>query len=425
MAGNRRPFVTHTLVLLLILAAAIFAVTRFVRIETVIGDVVITLQQADEHSFPAPDPEDRPVAVERRSEPLPDPTVAPRNVVLIIGDGMGIGHLSTASALFHGPHGRLAMETAPATALVKTASGNALVTDSAAAATAMATGFTTDTKKISRLPDGREPLTLLEAAKTRGLATGVITTAGMAGATPAAFVTHAESRTDYRHILEGMVSSEVDILIGGDWQIHRKARVRPDYIEAVRSVESTVGGRYTVVRDEEALAAAQIPVLALFPARPGRPESHGPRLVRSAGFALGRLAEAAGGFVLVLECEDTDEAAHTSDLAGLTEAMAELDEAVAAVLDFARERGDTLVLVTADHDTAGPGIVDGKFAERIAEVRWLTNAHTANWVPLFAFGPGSDQFRGVLDNTEIPRIIGRLLELDRFPDADGNTPFID
>ena len=105
--------------------------------------------------------------------------------------------------------------------------------------------------------------------------------------------------------------------------------------------------------------------------------------------------------------------------------MAELDEAVAVVLEFAIERGDTLVLITADHETASPAIVDGEYADRTAEVRWLTDNHTANWVPLLALGPGSDRFHGVLDNTEIPRIIGRLLELDRFPDAEGHTPFID
>lgn len=425
MPGSRRPLVTHTLLPLLLLVAVIFVATRFTRIETVIGDVIITLQRVDTRPFPAPEPGFRPTAHERRKVPSPGTEVAPRNVILIIGDGMGIGHLSTASALTKGPHGRLAMEAAPTTALVRTFSGDDLVPDSAAAATALATGFKTDRKMVSRLPDGREPLTLLEAARTRGFATGVITTTGLVDATPAAFVTHAKSRTDYRDILERMVSSHVDILIGGDWQLHPKAMARPGYIEAVRSIESLPHGRYTVVRDEEALASASIPLLALFPARPGCLESHGPRLVHSAGYALDRLADSAGGFLLVLESEDTDEAAHATDLAGLGDAMAELDEAVAAVVQFAHERGDTLVLVTADHNTASPAIVDGGYAERIAEVRWLTDSHTADWVPLFAFGPGADRFGGVLENTEIPRIIAALLHLDRFPDANGNTTPVD
>jgi alkaline phosphatase len=425
MAGKPHPLVTHTLVPLLVLAAVIFLVTRFTRIETVIGDVVVTFQGVDEHIFPAPEPGGRAVAGASRTLPPAAPAEAPRNVVLIIGDGMGIGHLSTASALFHGPDGGLAMETAPTTGLVRTYNGENLVPDSASAATALATGFRTDTKMVSRLPDGREPLTLLQAAEAHGFATGVITTAGLVDATPAAFVTHAESRNDYRHILEGMVSSEIDILIGGDWQRFRKAKARPDYISAAQTVESAVDGRYTVIRDPEDLDTAPIPVLALFPARPGSRKSHGPRLALSAGYALDRLAEAANRFLLVLESEDTDEAAHEADLEGLAGAMAELDGAVAVVLDFARERGDTLVLVTADHDSAGPGVVDGEFAAGIAEVRWLTDGHTANWVPLFALGPGSDRFYGVMDNTEIPRIIGQLLGLDRFPDADGNTPSID
>jgi alkaline phosphatase len=425
MSTNRRPVVTHTLLPLLLVAAVIFAVTRFTRIEAVIGDVVMTLQREEKQVFPAPQPGSRPAALELSTPAFGESTATPRNVVLILGDGMGIGHLSTASALLAGPHGRLAIEAAVTTALVKTSNGNELVSDSASAATSLATGLKTDTRMISRLPDGREPRTLFEAAQARGLATGMITTSGIVDATPAAFVTHAESRTDYRQILEGMLSSNVDILIGGDWRRYPRAAAQPDYVEAVQSVGSAADGRYTVVRDEDVLASAPIPLLALFPARPGSLQSYGPPLVRSARLALDRLSDTGSGFVLVVESEDTDEAAHGTDLSRLTAAMAELDEAVAGVLEFARGRDDTLVLVTADHDTGSPAIIGGEFADPVAEVRWLTRGHTATWVPLFAFGPGSNRFRGVLDSTEIPRIIGRLLELDRFPDADRNTPLVD
>jgi alkaline phosphatase len=425
MRAKQRPLVTHTLVPLLLLMAVIFTVTRFARIETMIGDVVITLQQAHTPAFPVPETGPRPDEVAHRPMSSAELSASPRNIVLIIGDGMGVGHLSTASALLQGPEGWLAMEAAPTTALVKTSSRDDLVPDSAAAATALATGFKTDTKMVSRLPDGREPVTLLQAAKARGFATGMITTSGLVDATPAAFVTHAKSRTDYRQILEGMLSSDVDVLIGGDWRRYPRAAAQPDYIEALQSVGSAADGRYTVVRDEDALASAPIPFLALFPARPGSRQSYGPPLVRSARLALDRLSDTGGGFVLVVESEDTDEAAHGTDVSRLTAAMAELDEAVAAALEFARGRDDTLVLVTADHDTGSPAIIGGEFVDPVAEVRWLTRGHTATWVPLFAFGPGSNRFRGVLDSTEIPRTIGRLLELDRFPDADRNTPLID
>lgn len=425
MPATKRPIITHALLPLLMVGAVVFAVTRFTRIEVVIGDVAVTLQRTAKQAFPARVPGAGSTAFEHSNTAYGESTAAPRNVVLILGDGMGIGHLSTASALLVGPHGRLTMEAAPTAALVKTFGGSRLVPDSAAAATALATGFKTHTKMISRLPDGREPWTLLEAAEAEGFATGVITTSGLVDATPAAFVTHAASRTEYRQILEGMVSSNVDILIGGDWRRYPRASARPDYLEAVRSIGSAADGRYTVVHDQDLLGSAPIPLIGLFPARPGSRQSYGPPLVRSARFALDRLSHAAGGFMLVVESEDTDEAAHGTDLAELTAAVAELNDALAAVLEFARERGDTLVVVTADHDTASPAVIGGRFVDRTAEVRWLTSGHTGGWVPLFAFGPGSDRFRGVLDNTEIPRTIGELLELDRFPDADRNTPSID
>jgi hypothetical protein len=141
MRAKQRPLVTHTLVPLLLLMAVIFTVTRFARIETMIGDVVITLQQAHTPAFPVPEPGPRPDEVAHRPMSSAELSASPRNIVLIIGDGMGVGHLSTASALLQGPEGWLAMEAAPMTALVKTSSRDDLVPDSAAAATALATGF--------------------------------------------------------------------------------------------------------------------------------------------------------------------------------------------------------------------------------------------------------------------------------------------
>jgi alkaline phosphatase len=95
--------------------------------------------------------------------------------------------------------------------------------------------------------------------------------------------------------------------------------------------------------------------------------------------------------------------------------VAELDAAHRAALDFASARADTLVLVTADHDTGGPGIVTGWYDEGTAELHWVGNEHTAQWVPLFAWGPGAHRFAGVIDNTEIGRVVAELLELEGLP----------
>jgi len=371
----------------------------------------------DQHAFPAPG--SRPsgtagpaaVSVPAASEG------APRNLILVVADGMGLGQLSAVSALLRGPDGGLAVEHAPVVGLVRTWAADALVTDSAAAASAMATGLKTPKGAISMQPDGSSPRTLFEAAAAAGVATGFVTTSGMVDATPAAFLTHAAHRDEYRTILAQMLACDGTVLIGGDWQQYPKALLQPDYLELVRDAESAAGGRRTVVRDPAALANAPAPVLALLPARPGSRSAHGPPLASSVRRALALLGEPERGFLLVVEHEETDEAAHDNDLEGVVAAMAELDEAIRVVLEFASSRGDTLVVVAADHDTAGLALTNGDFNDGIAELRWLDDGHLGTWVPLFAFGPGAARFGGVLENVDIGRRLAELQGLAGLPPA--------
>jgi len=121
----------------------------------------------------------------------------PRNLILVVADGMGLGQLSAVSALVRGPAGGLAVERAPVVGLVRTWAGDALVTDSAAAASAMATGMKTPGGAVSTQADGSRPRTLFEAAAASGMATGFVTTSGLVDATPAAFLTHAGHRDEY------------------------------------------------------------------------------------------------------------------------------------------------------------------------------------------------------------------------------------
>ena len=199
------------------------------------------------------------------------------------------------------------------------------------------------------------------------MATGVVTTAGLADATPAAFLAHAGHREEYRTILEQLLTSNATVLIGGDWRRSVKAARQPDYLELVRDAEAVAGARFTVVRDAAALASAPAPLLALLPARPGSRSAHGPPLAESTRRALELLGDRAAGFLLVVEQEETDESAHDHDLDAVVAALAELDEALRVILEYAAARSDTLVVVTADHDTAGLAITDGDFDEGVGE----------------------------------------------------------
>jgi alkaline phosphatase len=158
-----------------------------------------------------------------------------------------------------------------------------------------------------------------------------------------------------------------------------------------------------------------VPVLAVFPPRGKDGDAYGPRLTELAVFAVERLEAVGNGFLLLIESEVTDGMGHDNQIAGLVDGVRELDDAVAAILAWAAPRGDTLVLVTADHDTGGLGIVGGRYNGEDAEVRWATDNHTAQWVPLFAFGPGSECFSGVIDNTDIAILIAKLIGIGDFP----------
>jgi len=205
------------------------------------------------------------------------------------------------------------------------------------------------------------------------------------------------------------------VLIGGDYTHHSKAKKQADYIDMINNVESAQSAGKTVVRSGEDLRASSGPVVALFPPRPGFVYAHGPPLTDTADYALGVLNNNPSGFFLLLECEETDEGAHVNDLDRVVAGMAELDLATRRVLEFARTNGDTLVIVTADHDTGGVAILDGPFDEATATVGWVSDNHIGSWVPLFAFGPGAARFSGVMDNTDIGLRIADLLGLDGFP----------
>ena len=419
MAARARPRWGHPIITaattLLVVVVVLAIAARFAPWELPIGDIVVRSRPELIHAFPPPDP-DSLLTAGRRHDVDVDEQTRPRNVIMVIGDGMGIGQISTASALLHGIGGGLAIDTAPVTGLVSTHAGNELVTDSAASATAMATGFKVPKKAISILPDGSIPVTIFEAAVAAGMSTGLVTTSGLADATPAGFISHAEKREHYSDILRGMLASGTELLIGGDWAAHDKAPRDADFQEMLGRIDDLASNAgYSVVRDGAELRAVEGRVLALFPPRGRSGSAHGPPLVEVVDFALGRLGDSEDGFLLLVESEVTDGRGHANDIAGVTEGIRELDTAVASILAWVEPRGDTLVIVTADHDTGGLGIVDGDYDDGVAEVRWATENHTGQWVPLFAFGPGSQSFNGVMDNTDIGILIAKLLEIEDFP----------
>lgn len=318
----------------------------------------------------------------------------PKNVILLIADGMGPAHV-TAAKQVRGAQFRTG--TMPVVGLVTTSSADRFVTDSAAAATALATGFKTNYEMVSIDPATGAPLpTVLEQAEKRGKATGLVTTADFWDATPAAFAAHAKHRDD-ADVMDQMVRSGAEIIAGTGLEKFGKDR-RP----AFEAFAAKAG--YTAIDTRAELDAARgSRLLAVF-AGPERdldvPDAPLPVMAQ---WAIERLAEDPEGFFLMIEHEGPDSASHQNHTIDVRSALASFDQAVGVALDFAARRGDTLVVVTADHETGGLRITETKRGR--FRMEWSTTDHTATAIPIFAFGPGAEAFAGFQDNTDVGKTL--------------------
>lgn len=341
----------------------------------------------------------------------------PKNVILILGDGMGFQQIGAARIALQGVNGRLFMERFPVTGWMWTHSLEELYTDSAAGAAALATGKKTKPLMLSQSPDGKPQKTLMEAGMERGMRAAMITTATIFDASPSAFVVHHRHRRDYEEVTAQMAAAGVELLLseGVDEDDDRWREVWPKILENYRSAG------YRIVRTwEEVEALAGTPGEKLLGFLPpdslAKERSTPPVLSDLSALALERLAGAEQGFFLLVEEEDTDTHSHRGNMDRVVAAMAALDAVARQAVDFARSNGETLVLITADHETGALTLIGGKDGGTL-DYRWIHGNHSASPVPLLAYGPGAERFSGVLDNTEVPRILDALLGLGLFAPA--------
>ena len=347
--------------------------------------------------------------------PAPDGPV--RNVVLLIGDGMGVSQVTAASIRAGGADGRLYMERMPVVGLAKTHSAGELVTDSAAAATALATGRKTNNGKVSVAPNGKKLLTILEAAARKGMATGLVVTSSITHATPAAFAAHVNSRSDEAEIAAQILNDKVTVLLGGGRSFFLpKSEPGSARNDARNLLAEAKKAGYSVVQDKQQFeSAANAPLLGLFQLGALTTHTPEPSLAELTGKAIGLLSRNKTGFFLMVEGSQIDWAAHGGNSDETVRQTLLMDEAVKVALDFAAKDRRTLVLVTADHETGGMAIVGGALDGAKIDVKWLGGSHTAEPAPIYAFGPQARRFTGVLNNTDIPRLLSRLLGVESLP----------
>ncbi len=351
--------------------------------------------------------------VERLVHSFP-PGARPRNVILILGDGMGFHQINAARMALKGVNGRLFLERFPITGWMWTHSIHELYTDSAAGASALATGFKTEPLMLSQTPEGQPQKTLLEAGMERGMRGALITTSTIFDATPSAFVVHHNYRRDYSVVTAQMAASGVELLLseGVPAEEERWLEVWPAIEENYRSQG------YRIVKTWEELQAlapsSQEKVAAFLPPDSlAKERTTSPLLSDLSTIALERLADAEEGFFLLVEDEDTDTHSHRGNLDRVIEAVAAIDRVAEQAVEFADANGETLVLITADHETGALVLIGGKDGGNL-DYRWISGNHSTSPVPVLAYGPGAERFSGVLDNTEIPRILDDLLELGLF-----------
>ena len=333
-----------------------------------------------------------------------------KNVILMIGDGMGVSQI-TAGMIKN--NNRLNLERFPIVGLHKSHSSDNLITDSAAGATAFSSGVKTYNGAIGVDPKKKSVITILEECEEKGMATGMVSTSTIVHATPASFIAHQPSRKMYEEIAADFLKTEIDLFIGGGKKYFDRRET--DERDLYKELEEK--GYYVSDYFKENMSAIKFDPNKNFayftadddplPVASGRDYLYGATRV-STGFLK---AHSKGkGYFLMIEGAQIDWGGHANDANYIISEMLDFDKSVGAVLDWAEKDGETLVVVTADHETGGFSINLGTTQDTMI-TEFTTDYHTAEMIPVFAYGPGSENFSGIYENTAIYDKIKKALGL--------------
>lgn len=317
------------------------------------------------------------------------------NIIFLIGDGMGVSQIYAGMTA---NKGHLALEKCRHIGFIKTYSSNNYKTDSAAGGTAFACGEKTRNGMIGMGPDSTSLKTILEIAEEHGLSTGLVSTSSITHATPASFIAHEVSRNNYEEIAADFLDTDIDLFIGGGMNHFAD---REDGRNLVTELENK---GYTVLNSMEEIENFTGDKLAGLTAdghNPRYSEGRGDMLPQSVKTATRLLSQNKKGFFLMAEGSMIDWGGHDNDTEYIVEEMLDFDRAVAAALDFAEKDGNTLVVVTADHETGGMALQGGNFQTGQVWASFTTDGHTGVMIPVFAYGPGAETFIGIYENTDI------------------------
>lgn len=317
-----------------------------------------------------------------------------KNIILLIGDGMGHAHVF---AVITANKGTTYFQQFSNNGFSRTASANKYTTDSAAAGTALSSGEKTNNGSIGVDVNNSPIETILEIADKNGKATGMVATSSITHATPASFIAHQLNRKMYEEIALDFLNTDIDVFIGGGKNNFDKRN------DGLNLLDSLKNRGYSVLDNQSDITEFSGDKLAGFIAKkhPKGISERGNVLVPSTNKAIEILSKNENGFFLMVEGSQIDWAAHDNNTSNLMKEVADFDKAIGEALKFAEKDGNTLVIVTADHETGGFVVKGGSDNSGEVKGNFASKSHTPTMVPVFAYGPGADKFRGIYQNTEI------------------------
>lgn len=327
-----------------------------------------------------------------------------KNIILMIGDGMGVAQIYSG---YTANRGALNLFNMVNIGFSVTYSSDSYITDSAAGGTAMATGTKTNNRYVGVDSAGVHHRSIPEAVKPSGVRSALISAGDITDATPAAFYAQQPERAWSEAIAKDFLSNPVDILIGGGYNSFVKRSDNQNLFTILQKEGYTVSGTFEAIDTIKNNKFAILDDKAVVSKAKGR----GDFLSRSLTKSIGVLKKNKAGFFIMAEGAQIDYGGHSNEMGYVAREMVDFDKAIGEAMRFADENGETLIVVTADHETGGLSLLDGDIQKGYIDSNFSSNDHSAVMVPVFAYGPHSQDFRGVYQNTAIFDKIMKIFEL--------------
>lgn len=343
---------------------------------------------------------EHPYAVEKLQAPKGKKV---KNVILMIGDGMSLMHVYTAWAA---NRGKLWLENAQATGLSKTWAVKKLVTDSGSGGTSLATGVKTVYHAVGVDPEGKPLTSLVDVAKELGKDAGMAVTCRLWDATPCDFCCHNIDRDKEEELVGDYPTSGVDFVFGGGAQKFTNRKDGRDIFKELQKkgyhVSRTLDDFFAYDKNSRIFAVPYDKDTPL-------PDERGDLLARASMKGISLMNQNKNGFFMMIEGSQLDDYGHFNQLDLLMKETLDFDQTVGEVMKWAAKDGETLVVVTADHETGGLTLVNGNKEEGRVECCFSSKDHTGAMVPVYAFGPGAENFTGIFENTDVFKKIKKLM----------------